>query len=416
MGYLSNYLYYTKGSECPESFWRWSAISLASHIMGPKVWFMHGFIPINPALYTCLIGSAGSGKSTARGEVFKRMKKQFSEMLISANVQSREDIIDLMIDDLGRTWKGPAGPEGEVSVKTFCPFYIVANEFESLLSVNPVFMIQFLTDIFDNGFYSKGFKKDRVPGKKNEIESPYVSMLALGVPEWFMRELKMTMFSGGLGRRMILVVDEPNIAVHRPYRPSDSSHYEGLVEEHLDYLFYLNGEIGETELAAKWWKEWYYPHKKAKPDDPLLAQFHSTKHVMVMKLAMILCTDSMPAKPIITDEHYMVALAMLDALAPKIEKLTRGVGRNVVAGFMSELITTIEEAGGMINRMRLRLLTYRNAPNGVKGFEEAMKELIETKQIHILVDEKPDERGYIHQHVLLPKNYEEWKKNKEAGK
>lgn len=409
MGYLSNYLYFTRGSECPEAFWRWSAISLASHILGKKCWFMHGFIPIDPALYVAMIGSSGSGKSTAKNEVVRLVRSQFPEMLMSSSVQSREDIIDLMIEDSGRTWEHPDIPG---QFQTFNPFYVVANEFESFLSVNPNFMIQFLVDIFDTGHYAKGFKKDRGTGKKSDIDNPYMSLLACGVPEWFMRELKMTMFSGGLGRRMILVVDEATEAVHRPYRPHDAPAYRQLVQEHLEWLFFLRGEIKESDSAGLWWKEWYYRHKKAKPLDPILSQFWTTKHVMLQKLAMLLSTDDKPSKLMIKDEHYEVGLSMLDLLTPKIEQLTSGVGRNVVAGFTGELLAMLREGQGMMSSMRLRLLTYRNAPGGMKGYDEALNYIIDTRQAYKLIDDKPDESGKIQEWVLLPANYEKWKESK----
>lgn len=410
MGYLSNYLYYTRGSECPESFWRWSAISLASHIIGKKIWFMHGSFPIEPALYVAMIGSSGSGKSTAKNEVVRIVRSQFPEMLMSSSVQSREDIIDLMINDSGRTWMDPR--TGKLS--TFTPFYVVANEFESFLSVNPNFMIQFLVDIFDTGHYAKGFKKDRVMGAKTEVENPFVSLLACGVPEWFMRELKMSMFSGGLGRRMILVVDEPTQFVARPHRPLDSDGYLQKVREHLEYLFYLKGEIKSTEEAELWWNEWYYKHKKNRPLDPILSQFHTTKHVMLMKLAMILCTDDRPTNPQIKSEHFQVSLAMLDDLIPKIEQLTMGVGRNQIAGFAAELLDTLRASKGFMAEKQLRIITYRNAPGGMRGYEEALRHLADVKQIYRTVPE--NQSGPILEYIFLPEQWEEQQRKQQERK
>lgn len=402
MSYLQDFLEYNSGTECPREFWLWSGISLLGHILGKKVHFKHGFVDIDPALYVGLFGSAGSGKSTAKNAVMKIVMKEFPQLLVSASIQSREDIIDLMIDDTGRTWI-----EKETGqAKDFRPFYVIANEFEAFLSVNPQFMIQFLVDIFDTGHYSKGFKKDRGNGKANHFHNPFVSILCCGIPEWLMRELKASMFSGGLGRRLIIVIAEATEICPRPFRPQGWEAIYARVVDHLNEAYFIQGEVKETAQAARWWDAWYRRHKANKPIDPMLAQFWSTEHVLLMKVAIILSLDDRPFTMMITAQHYEVALAMLQTLKPRIEQLTSGVGRNVVAGFTAELMEVIRSAGGWIPEMRLRLLTYRNAVGGMKGYEEAIKFLKDTGQVEEKVPSQPDIAGKFMPQIWLP---EVWK-------
>lgn len=380
MGYLSKYLYYNSGNECPESFWRWSALSLLGHVIGPKVWFMHGAFPITPQLYVGMFGSMGSGKSTAKDGVKSIVTKEFPSLLYSASIQSREHIIDEMLDGkVERAWTVP----GTSEVKTFSPYYILANEFEAFLSVNPNFMIQFLVDIFDTGHFSKGFKKDRDNGKPQGIDKPCVSLLSCGTPEWLMRELRTHLFVGGLGRRLIVVVDEPSIACHRPHRPGDADLYYKEIVKHLNEAYYAAGEIKETPNAAAWWKDWYYPHKANKPKDPLGSAFHSTEHVMLMKLACLLTMDDFPFPMVLDVHHYVTAKAMLDLLKPNVERLTSGAGRNVIAGFATELTEYVREQGGFMLAKKLEIVKYRDAPNFKRGYDEALTHLKDTNKIVI---------------------------------
>lgn len=402
MGYLSDYIYFNSGSECPRDFYIWSALSLLGHIVGKKVWFNHGFVSIEPQLYVGLFGSAGSGKSTAKNVNQRIIVNEFPQLLVSASVQSREDIIDLMLEDSGRTWQHPETKE----FHDFRPFYIIANEFEAFLSVNPQFMVQFLVDIFDTGYYSKGFKKDRGTGKSHSMVNPYVSVLSCGIPEWLMRELKVSMFSGGLGRRMVIVIAERDKLVPRPYRPPDWKAAYSRVIAHLNAAYFLAGEMKETSQAKRWWEEWYLRSRAKAPLDPMLAQFWSTEHVILQKVAMLLALDERPFRMTIEAEHYEVGLAMLENLKPRIHQLTSGVGRNQVAGFSSELLETLRSGGGWLQEMRLRLLTYRNAPGGMRGYEEAVKHLADTGQIVQLVPSKPDAAGKYMPQVWLP---EVWK-------
>jgi ABC-type dipeptide/oligopeptide/nickel transport system ATPase subunit len=383
---MRDFLAYTKGSECPESFWKWTALSLISHIAGRKIWFNHGYIEIFPSMFIALVGSAGSGKSTAKNEASYIIRTAFKDdMKISGSVQSREDIIDIMIEDTGISWQHPT----KMTWENYKPFYIIANEFESFLSVNPTNMIAFLVDIFDTGNYSKGFKKDRAEGKESDLDNPFISMLACCVPEWFMRDMRLSMFSGGLGRRIFLVIDEPKILVHEPVRPPGWEAIRDRVIAHLKEVRYMKGEMKPTAAAQTWWKEWYYRVRdpKNKPNDPILGQFFSTEHIMLRKLAMALALCEMKME--VTDEHYEVGWAMMEMLKPNILRLTSGVGRNHIAGFSVQVLEAIKSMGGFIIEKKLQALTYRDAPNGIRGYTEALQHLVDTKQIVRKVPEKP---------------------------
>ena len=407
MSYIKNFLAYTAGSECPESFWRWAALSLLGHIAGKKIWFNHGCISLNANIYAGLVGSAGSGKSTAKNEPSLIMREFFPELQVSSSVQSREDIIDLMLEDTGINWEVP----GTGTFKDYRPFYIIANELENFLSVNPVNMITFLVDIFDTGHYSKGFKKDRGLGKNSDMNDPYVSLLSCCVPEWFMRDMRLSFFSGGLGRRMFIIVDEPKILCPRPNRVENWRHIQSKVIDHLQEIRYKSGEMHTTPSAEKWWLEWYAKNRdpKVRPSDPILSQFFSTEHVMLNKLAMLLALER--GSMLITDDDYEVGFAMIELLKPPILRLTSGVGKNQVAGFAAQVLDTIKSFGGFVPEKKLQALTYRDAPNGVRGYNEALDHLVHTKQIVRKVPAEPI-NGQFYEFICTPEGWEAFERDR----
>lgn len=377
MGYLSDYLSYTSGNECPRSFWIWSALGLLGHLAGRKIHYPHGgdWLKINPAIYVGLIGTAGSGKSTAKGEVKGILIEHFPQYLFSASIQSREDIIVKMAGDACLKTYDAGVVDGIPIIGEYRPFYIIANEFENFLSVDPIRMTAFLVDVFDENYFSTGFKKDV---EQQNFKNPSVSILACGTPSWLMREMKMQLFTGGLGRRLILVCDEKGEPCPDPYRPSDYAITKARVIDHLKWVEQQVGVFTRSDCGKKWWWDWYTPHMKAKVDDPLLSQFKETKHIMLIKLAMILALTERTEKLIITGDHFAMALKLFDDLIPRVQQLTAGVGKNETAGYAVQMTEFVRMAGGYITEKHFYGSLYRNSPGGQRAYDEAVKFLIET--------------------------------------
>src|SRR3974390_760290 len=141
MSYLSDYMLFTSGTECPEQYRIWAGLSLLSAVIGRRVWIMHGRYEILPSLYVALVGEAGSGKSSAKNDAKKLFVELFPERLISSSFQSHQDIIDLMCNVDPMIWEDDRGIHG------WTPFYIVCNEMSSLLSTDKKGMVEFLVDI-----------------------------------------------------------------------------------------------------------------------------------------------------------------------------------------------------------------------------------------------------------------------------
>lgn len=176
--YLRDYVHYNSGNECPAQYHVWCALSLLGAILGRKVWVMHGdYFQVYGNLYVCLVGDAGSGKSTAKNTPKKIINKIFPEYLVSASFQSHQDIIDQMCNAVPTTWEDKDG-EMPYAIKGhiygFTSFYAVCNELASLLSTDKKGMVEFLVDIYDENEFSTGFKGQRRqnPESKQKLENP----------------------------------------------------------------------------------------------------------------------------------------------------------------------------------------------------------------------------------------------------
>src|SRR5258705_1790968 len=131
MGFLQDYCFYNSGNECPESFHLWSGLTLISSVLSHKVMYNRDYFRVIPNIYTCLIGDAGSGKSTAMHIAKKILMTYFPDIPLAASVTSREDVAKFMGSDEGiRTYRKPSG-----EIFEYHPFCFFNSEFENLLSV-----------------------------------------------------------------------------------------------------------------------------------------------------------------------------------------------------------------------------------------------------------------------------------------
>lgn len=411
MGYLNDFVYYGSGTECPEIYLQWSGLSLLGAVLGRKIWTQHGgYFRIHPKLYVCLVGDAGSGKSTAKNQAKSFLKAIDPNYLISSSFQSHQDIIDKMASDpmSQKTWKHKTTG----TINEYRVFYGICNELASLLSTDKKGMVEFLVDVFDDeDEFTTGYKGQRLlqPERKQVVPFPYVSILACAVPKWFMGNLKLDLFDGGLGRRLIVCYSNKTRLNEDPHTPEGGEQARQRALSHLAMCMNENvqGELHKTSAAIKWWKEWYHDPKRFDLTDPILGQFHQTKHIQALKVASLLSMCETPFSYKIEDFHLQVAVAMLDALEPSVLRLTSGIGRNELAGVGSQIIEFLERTGGMQTEVNVKKYFHRYLK--MPEFQELENHYIATQQIVVTVVEA---QGIMRKFYFTPDGYEKFQKMK----
>lgn len=411
MGYLNDFVHYGSGTECPEIYLQWSGLSLLGAVLGRKVWTNHGgYFRIHPKLYVCLVGDAGSGKSTAKNQAKSFLRAVDPEYLISSSFQSHQDIIDKMATDpmAVKTWKNHTTKQ----IHEYRVFYGICNELASLLSTDKKGMVEFLVDVFDDeDEFTTGYKGQRLetPERKQVVPFPYVSILACAVPKWFMGNLKLDLFDGGLGRRLIVCYSNKTRLNEDPHIPMGGAEAKQRALAHLSACLAesTQGELKKTPAAVKFWKEWYHDPNRFNHTDPILGQFDQTKHIQALKVASLLAMSEMPFKYVIDDFHIQAAIAMLSALEPSVLKLTSGIGRNELAGVGQQIIDFLERTGGMQTEINLKKYFHRYLK--LPEFQELENHYISTGQIIVAVAPAGDT---VKKFYFTPEGYETFNRMK----
>ena len=403
MGFLSDYCFYNSGNECPESFHIWSGMALLSSVLSHKVLYDRDYFRVIPNIYVCLIGDAGSGKTTAMHIAKKILMAHFLDIPLSASVTSREDVAKFMGSQEGiRTYKKPDG-----SIEEYHPFCFFVSELENLFSVDLVKMVAFLVDSYDGELFSTSFKNSG----KDIVPFPYTTMLACAISEWVMRALKIQIFTGGMGRRLIMVVDKGKAPIAHPKPPPGGELALGRAVTHLKAI-HEEGFMGYFSMdpsADKWWVNWYEGKespKLKKPDDPVLSQFYTSKHIQVLKVAMLLAIEDYNPRLVLKVEDLERAFAMLNLLEPKIKEFSAGVGRNELAAISVQFLDMLNALGGYAAEKRMRARFWNECRVQGNEYNLMVEHLLKTDQIVVT---SVKHQGIDKEVVFLPKSYEEWK-------
>jgi len=393
--FITDYTYYFSNDECHPDFHFWSCLTLLGHVIGRRIWVSHGRFVFYPNLYVLMVGTAGSGKSTAYKEAMKLYIEVLPELPLADSIQSREDIIAQMVDECV-LWKCP----NESAFREYHPFFILTEELADFISVNPVRMLGFLVGVFDASYYSVGFKKDKEMGLgKQRFKNPHVSVLACAQPEWFMDNVKIEMFKRGLGRRCIILYRKKIKLNPEPFNPPDSLPGWLRVKAHLARFanpkFF--GEVVKTPDAQAWYNKWHMDKARFEryEDIMLKEQLLDTQHVLLHKIAMLYAccrydfgTDGNWS---ITQDDYEFALKQLHYLEPDVVNLMKAGGKNEMAPVAEMMLQSVNKAGGWMLRSRLLNLFYRQGRD-IRSFKDGIDFLHNTNQMYQLeVEIKPGE-------------------------
>lgn len=220
--FLSAYLSYSADTEVPTNFHRWSMLTALGAFLGRQFYFSHGEFDINPNMYTMLIGSPGTRKSTAI-KLVKRLLTEAGYSNIAADKTSKEKFL---LDLSGDTSNEPEyGRERRAQIKTNSfldanlwgdtedeslpdrECFIMADELNDFMGNGNIEFISLLGSLWDyNGTYRNRIKS----GRSISIKNPTINILAGNTPTGFSMAFPSEILGQGFFSRILLIYGEPN--------------------------------------------------------------------------------------------------------------------------------------------------------------------------------------------------------------
>ena len=394
MSFLADYITYNEGNECPETYHIWSALVLLSSVVGPKVVLKQGYFDIFPNLYVLLVGEQGGRKTVAKDIAFELLRELFPKIPTAASCESHQSICqDMGADDSLLTFEDTTGnvlgngkPKTQIEFRQLAMFI---TEFRNFLSINPGGMVNFLTDIYDR---TKTYYNYKTRNKgKDHIIHPYVTILACETPDNLISDLKLNIVTGGFFRRAILIFEtEYEKRIPRPEISPKALAAMVKVRDFLIAVKKVNGVFSWSKAATVWFDNWYTTLKM--PHDPFLRGFYRSKHVQMLKVAMLLSLCESHSL-VIELKHLQIALELLNKIEANLSLISAGVGRNMLVQPTAKLMRLLDQNNGYMLEKRLRVIMF--ADMSMEEYDSVRRHLERTDQIIIFRETKKKPDGTI---------------------
>ncbi len=308
-------------SECPLLYHRWTLISAVAAILGRNAYMNFGFDTIYPNMYVCLMGSAGTRKSSAI-KIGKTLAEATGYDKFARERSSKEKFIkDLSVGfDIinGHTHDEELSDVEELNIVPFdslppAEVYITAGELEDFLGQGDTAFISLLTNLWDNlPKYGHG----KLSSKDIWIKEPTLNMIGGCTPVTFNTVFPPEVIGQGMLSRMLLVYGggvRKKITI--PKHPDTT--ILKFFEEHMQQIKQqMVGEFTYTPEAYEVFDAVY--QGEINLNDARLESYLNRRHIHFYKLCIVIAATKLTK--IITREIAIEANTILhytESLMPK---------------------------------------------------------------------------------------------------
>lgn len=330
-------------SECPTLYHRWSLISSVGALLGRQAKLSFGMDTIYPNMYVCLLGNAGTRKSsainssrkileavgydsfsrerTSKEKFLKDLGSKFEADMDIPHGISAEDLGDVKVNDT---------PEDRGCAET----YINAGELEDFLGQGDGPFISLLTNLWDN---RDKYEHGKMTSKDIYIYQPTINMIGGCTPTTFSNVFPPESIGQGMISRMILVYGAgPRKKITFP-PPPDKVLLDKIIKRLEDIKTVITGEFKVTSAALKIFDDVYQSDFTL--EDSRFESYSSRRHVHLFKLTMILA--AMNLSMTITDSIVIEANSILHFTEKYMPRALGEFGKAKNAEAINNVVNTL---------------------------------------------------------------------------
>jgi len=340
--FIDEYLLYTAETECPTFFHRWTAVTCLAAHLGRDIHFQHGHFTIHPNIYTMLIGSPGTKKSSAikigakllaqSGYVnFAAKKTRQEKFLLDLAEQADRylgddelgeaggDMLDDMLFGAGSKQSGnipDADHASQLSRYATCPpceTFVAADEFNNFIGIGNNDFISILGELWDyDGIYDYRLKNS----KSVYIPNPTVTILGGNTPTGFAQAFPTDTLGQGFFSRLLLVYGEPS-GVKHTFPPAPDTVVQAKL---IASLHHIKEQVqGEMILSAEARELMDYIYHNWEGIDDLRFEHYTNRRLTHLIKLTLVCTAARCSNTISADDivYANTLLTFTEHLMPK---------------------------------------------------------------------------------------------------
>ena len=275
--WLKGYAEYTAQSDSPQVFHMWCALGTIAGAAQRKIYMPYAYYDVHTNMFIVLVSPPGRGKKSSAMRAAKAILKE---------VEPRVNFVS----ESG-SFEGLIGSFAKITNPTHQSMTLYSSELGSLMSTNPVGMVDFLTDIYDG---NPDWGRQTVKHDLQVIKKPWLNLISGTTPKWLSERLGLIALEGGLMARTILPYSE-DLILENP-RPKETPAFRAVKQaliHDLSIIATLNGTFdfdgGDDGETAQWYDSWYKDRTRYPAiSDPRTASYYDRKHIHLLKVAMLL--------------------------------------------------------------------------------------------------------------------------------
>ena len=367
-GWFRDYLYYTHESEAPEQFHFAAALVAVSGAMNRRPALEWGVPPSYPNIFSLIVGTTGSRKSTAMKMALGLVQESVGSCLnVGPSEGSPQGYAQAL---LNRNLVAGTG------VSDVC---FVASEMTVMLGVDKykTDLHKWLTDWYDcPDTWSRALRTE----EHYELVKPYVTFVGASNIAW-LRALPPDAVKGGyLPRHLIFVADGKR---HSKANPKyDPKLREKLIAELSGRLADLPETMKVSLGAEKAFVEWYETHiarQEEMAHDELMAAWIARKLPHALKVAVVWQIADGGPKDELQEKWMRQAMRLVDWMDLGVMRVYNALGVSEEGQVAEEIVRVLSKKNGRMTQAALIRALRNRWRSGV--IQDGLKTLQLAKQV-----------------------------------
>lgn len=370
--WLKSFVEFASYGEAPLKFYYWCGVSVLAGALRRRVWIDQRYFQWTPNCYIILVAPPGIATKSTTANIGMSMLKEIPGITFGPDVVTWQKLVEDMAASKELVyWK-----EREAYLPMSC-ITINSSEFGTFLDPSNRELVDVMVQLWDGQIGS--FSKSTKTQGSDDIENPWVNVLACTTPGWIASNFPESMIGGGFTSRCIFVYAENKrqyCAYPADYVPPDFADQRLALLHDLEIISTMIGEYQLSPDAKSFGEAWYKHHWAQKHENLSNDQFGgylSRKQTHVHKVAMII-QASRTDQLVIQKDTLELSVAMVDALELELPRVFSRIGQNQITKGIGDLVDFVI-AEGAIPRTELyrKMARYVTWGDFLKILESAVE-------------------------------------------
>lgn len=366
--WLQKFVEYGSIGEAPLSMYFWVGVSTIAGALRRQVWIDEAHYQWLTNFYVVLVAPPGIVQKSTTMNIGMNLLREIPGIHFGPDVVTWQSLVQ----SLAASTEAIAMPDG--MFHPMSAITIASSEFGTFLNPNDREMVDVLVSLWDG---QKGvFKKATKTQGSDQVENPWVNIIAATTPAWISGNFPEYMIGGGFTSRCVFVYAEEKrqyIAYPSQHLPPEFQEMKVKLIQDLEQISLMAGPYEIEPAGYAWGEEWYAEHYKNRPahlDNERFGGYIARKQTHIHKLAMILAASQRQERAVLK-EDLIQANTLITTLEDTMAKVFAQIGRTEVSKHVEELVRYVRQRGDVEYSELFRYM-FR-VFGGAKEFEAAVQ-------------------------------------------